>query len=360
MLYHVFPSALLPLLTTVLLLPYSSFHLPYPPFLSYSTIFQMVMGRCSTSPALCIQFLANLANILVDQTAGEVGPMRSMETLNRTMRQAIPYPANQQPPHYTFRSFQNPPMTFHSYGPAGGNMKGLNSLILHPGSYEPFLAPNTYRLYSMRFCPYAQRVVIYLAKKNIPVEVVNVNPDKPPNWYLAKIPKGQIPALEYNGLTIWESNVINEYFDDVFPASNVLPKDPYLKAHQKILLERLSSVSDSLFSFFAATTPQETAEVDQKLHEALRNAENLLTDKFFGDIMLWPFVERLEMVTLSPFSSFRYFPGQHYPKFGAYMARMRNEPEIKFGMRSLAQHKAYVDSFDAGNPNYDYGIYQKH
>lgn len=48
---------------------------------------------------------------------------------------------------------------------------------------------------------------------------------------------------KYSFQTVYESNVLAEYLDELFPSSSILPRDPYLKAHQKITLERLSSVS---------------------------------------------------------------------------------------------------------------------
>ncbi|CAJ0581076.1 unnamed protein product, partial [Mesorhabditis spiculigera] len=311
-----------------------------------------MLTNCTSAAALCIQFVAGLSNAVVDRTAAS--------------HYAQPFYQNQNysaiPDHHP--AIVPSPNRYHSYGIAGSNIKGLNSLTLHPGSYEPPLAAHSFRLYSMRFCPFAQRVVIYLAKKNIPVEIVNVNPDKGPNWFLAKSPLGRVPALEINGKILWESNVICEYLDDLFPSTSILPKDPYEKAQQKIVLERLSPLMNALFEFFRGTTPQQMRQVDNTLHSALRNAEALLTDSFYGgrtvgysDILLWPFLERLELVTLNPHTQFHYFPGLHYPKIGAYIARMQRQPEIKFATRPLAHHKAYVDSYSAGRPNYDYGIF---
>ncbi|KAE9416893.1 hypothetical protein Angca_009069 [Angiostrongylus cantonensis] len=314
-------------------------------------------GNCSTSAALCMQFLTRVANLVVENAM--------MDMATGPMYTTTPAVLQMQPVMPSWLSSSGIASKFSSYVEPGSRITGLDSPTFHQGSIEPYLAPNTYRLYSMRFCPYAQRMVIYVAKKNIPVEIVNVNPDKGPSWYLAKSPLGSVPALEINGNIILESKVLAEYLDEVFPSTSVLPRDPLQKAQQKILAERLSPLMNVLFDLFDSTTPASQRKTDSSLHKALRGAEGLLVDNFYGgrtpgfaDYMLWPFLERLQLITLSPYTQFRYFPGIHYPRMDAYIARMQRQPEVKFAMRPLYQHKAYVDSFAAGNPNYDYGISQ--
>lgn len=318
-------------------------------------------GNCSTSAALCMQFLTQLASVAIDQAYQPP----QQPAYNPHEKLFVSY--RSVPPPGSSPSSAAVPIRFSSYSSVGSNIRGLNSPTLHPGSIEPPLTPGNYRLYSMRFCPYAQRVLIYLAKKNIPVEVVNVNPDRSPNWYLPKSPIGRVPALEINGKVVWESNVIVEYLDELFPTNTILPRDAYEKAHQKILVERLSPIMNALFEFYGSSNnPQAQRQNDMNVHSALRNSENLLRDTFYGgrqpgyaDYLMWPFLERLQLLTMSPNSQFRYFPGLHYPKIGAYIARMQNQPEIKFSSRPLTHHKAYLDSFSMGVPNYDFGIYGK-
>ncbi|KAK6015273.1 hypothetical protein OSTOST_19303, partial [Ostertagia ostertagi] len=191
------------------------------------------------------------------------------------------------------------------------------------------------------------------------IEIVNVNPDKGPSWYLAKSPLGSVPALEINGKVIWESKVLAEYLDEVFPTTSVLPRDPFEKAQQKVIAERLSPSSFTADERFIRLVQLEYARSPSKTATLCiqRSRSSCCRTPGFPDYMLWPFLERLELITLSPYTQFRYFPGLHYPRMGAYIARMQSQPEVKFAMRPLSHHKAYVDSFAAGNPNYDYGIF---
>lgn len=120
-----------------------------------------------------------------------------------------------------------------------------------------------------------------------------------PKWFLEKNPLGKVPTLEHDGKVIYESNVVNEYLDDIFPQTSILPKDPYERAHQKILVERLSSVcltralmrhsnndaivqlTNAFYGLVRATPETKDGAIDT-LKKALANAESLLNDDFYG------------------------------------------------------------------------------
>lgn len=83
---------------------------------------------------------------------------------------------------------------------------------------------------------------------------MNINLQEKPEWYFETNPLGKVPSLEYNGKIIYESLVCVDYLDETFSSGRpILPKDPYERAKQRMLVERLSGVSADLLLGFLLT-----------------------------------------------------------------------------------------------------------
>ncbi|KAK3086629.1 hypothetical protein FSP39_021214 [Pinctada imbricata] len=109
----------------------------------------------------------------------------------------------------------------------------------------PPLTEGTLRLYSMRFCPYAQRTRLVLAHKNIQYETVNVHlkpASAKPDWFLERNPLGMVPVLEKDGKVVYESTICNYFLEACYPDSKLLPSDPYQLAQDKMLMARFDKV----------------------------------------------------------------------------------------------------------------------
>ncbi|KAH7948080.1 hypothetical protein HPB52_018361 [Rhipicephalus sanguineus] len=113
----------------------------------------------------------------------------------------------------------------------------MNAWAMETGSKLPPLVPGKLRLYSMRFCPYAQRALLMLNAKGLDHEVVNVNLARRPEWYNDVLPAGTVPVLYQDEKVISGSMPIAEYLEEVYPQPRLLPSDPYLKALDRSFLD---------------------------------------------------------------------------------------------------------------------------
>jgi|SRR5208337_3675388 len=87
------------------------------------------------------------------------------------------------------------------------------------------------KLYGMNLSNFVTKSKIAMYEKGLPVELT-----PPPGGgfksaeYLAINPLGKIPALDADGTIIAESEIINEYLEDKYPANPLLPKSPEARA----------------------------------------------------------------------------------------------------------------------------------
>ena len=236
----------------------------------------------------------------------------------------------------------------------------MSEKALATGSTCPPLSGNTLRLYSMRFCPYAERTRLVLAHYNIPHDVVNVNLKQKPEWFLEKNPLGLVPVLEQGGNIIYESAICDEYLDEVYGKQSLLTSEPFERARQKIIVERFNKVIAPFYSLLRKSG--DLNEAINSLHKALDVFEELLTAKFFGgntvglvDYHVWPWFERFPL--LSTLSGADVLPAARYPKLSAWVGHMEALPAVNTAKISTELHGKFIEKHLKNEiPDYDIGI----
>uniref|UniRef100_A0A3B4BBR9 Glutathione S-transferase omega n=1 Tax=Periophthalmus magnuspinnatus TaxID=409849 RepID=A0A3B4BBR9_9GOBI len=231
------------------------------------------------------------------------------------------------------------------------------------GSAPPGPVPKGHiRLFSMRFCPFAQRTRLVLNAKGIKHETINIHLKEKPDWFLEKNPLGLVPTLETEaGEVVSESSITCDYLDEVYPQKKLLPSTPFGKAQQKMMLEHFSKVTPYFYKITLAKKDGEDISglVTELKAKFVKLNEDLIKKKtkFFGgdsitmiDYMMWPWFERLEAYEL-----------QHLldstPELKKWYGLMQEDPAVKASSYSTDTYKAFLKTayFD-GKPDYDYGL----
>ena len=124
------------------------------------------------------------------------------------------------------------------------------------------------RLISFKVCPFVQRSVILLKEKEVDYDIEFIDVYDPPEWFKKLSPTGKVPVMEVEGTVLFESAVISEYIDEVYPPS-LHPLNPLDKAKNRAWIEFTSPLYMGTFNLMMAKTQEEVdaaiEDMDNKL-----------------------------------------------------------------------------------------------
>jgi glutathione S-transferase len=132
------------------------------------------------------------------------------------------------------------------------------------------------RLHGFPISNYYNKVKIALLEKGVPFEEVHVMPSQD-DKVVSFSPMGKIPYVEWDGQVLVESQVINEWLDEIHREPPLMPKDPHERARIRELLAiiemHLELPARRLYkeAFFGGSVSDETKkEVERDLAKGAR------------------------------------------------------------------------------------------
>ncbi|XP_053402532.1 pyrimidodiazepine synthase-like [Mercenaria mercenaria] len=229
------------------------------------------------------------------------------------------------------------------------------------GSEFPALQPGKLRLYSMRFCPYAQRALILLIHRNIEFEVVNINLKQKPEWFLELAPLGTVPVIQKDDIVVYDSPIVCQYLDETYPGEKLTPIDPLQKAKDAMLLEKFSKkITKPFYQLIYVEEPETPTELMSGLN-VLEDELKLRGQKFFGgeqpmmiDFMIWPFLDFIVGMgrTRKPLS----IEQDRFPCLSAWIENITSVPAVKETICPEEIFMKVTEDRKQGKEYYDVGL----
>lgn len=235
-------------------------------------------------------------------------------------------------------------------------------------------------LYDTPGSPCARRVRMTLIEKALPFRRIILDLARMDNkapWYLRLTPNGQVPTLRIGNRVLFESNVITEYLDHVYPQVRLYPEDPcqfaqvkrwqtfeaILSKHYGLLqyARLLGPLSRIQFSFDAfmeqarrrtdepallaweakvwrgeVLTPEQEQHYESTLYARLERVEQALQDSPYlvGDAVTQADISVYPRIVMFPYIRLN-IPARRYPAVTEWMKRLEKRPAFS-GSRTVA------------------------
>ncbi|BAY16074.1 glutathione S-transferase-like protein [Nostoc sp. HK-01] len=158
------------------------------------------------------------------------------------------------------------------------------------------------KIYSAVVCPFAHRSRLVLQEKGIDFDLIEIDLQNKPAGFTDISPYGKVPALVHGDRRVWESAVINEYLDEVFPNPSLLPNNAIGKAQARIWIDFANTRFVPAFSSLLRSPDlQKQEEAKKELYKHLEFIENEAFGKLSKDGPYW-FGESVSLV------DFTFFP----------------------------------------------------
>lgn len=175
------------------------------------------------------------------------------------------------------------------------------------------------------WCPYCQKVWLWLEEKQIPYRVQKITMfcyGKKEAWYRRKVPSGMLPALELDGQLITESDDILMALEQAFGPLALGLEEPAVLSLRK--LERQLFRAWCYWLCYPARSPREEQRHQAQFLQVVTDVEEALAltaGPFFletfstADVVFTPYVERMN-------ASLYYYKGyslrEKHPRLGAW------------------------------------------
>lgn len=168
-------------------------------------------------------------------------------------------------------------------------------------------------LYSASVCPFAHRTRLTLLEKSIDFTLIEIDLENKPDWFTEVSPYSKVPVLKYGNDRVWESAIINEYLDEVFPQPPLMPQQPGKRALARIWIDFANTKFINAFYKMLLNQDLEKQQIwKQDLLNHLLFMEHEGIEKLGDDGPYW-FGESVSLVDLTFYPWFeRWAVVEHY------------------------------------------------